>query len=182
LFGADYEGRIITLTLTSDDLTDKPKARRKLMAQFDPSMVQDFTYEGITYKVRYSQMMEIQDFPHNLQATVPLKMVDPFGYSHQKTLTGSGIAINNGNIETYPVFRIPASTNPVIKVGTTVLSYTGTVSAGNTLVIDCLNQTAFIGSANVLRNVSGNFPVLEVGDNTVTAPSGTLTIWKDRYL
>ena len=74
-FGADYESRIITLTLTSGHLTSttKPYARRDLVAQFDPSFTQDFTYEGITYRVRYTQMMEIHDYPHNLQAIVPLR-------------------------------------------------------------------------------------------------------------
>lgn len=183
-FGADYESRIITLTLTSGYLTSttKPLARRDLAATFDPSFTQDFTYDGITYKVKYTQMMEVHDYPHNLQAIVPLKMVDPFGYSEQKSLTGSGIAVNAGNIETYPTFTLPPGTNPSITVGTTVLSYTGTIAAGSTLVIDCKNRTAYIGSTNVLSGLSGTFPVFPVGNNTVTVPAGTVTTWKDRFI
>jgi len=152
------------------------------MATFDPLLgEQDFTYEGITYRVRYTQMMEIHDYPHNLQAIVPLKMSDPFGYSEENSLTGSGTATNAGNYETYPTFTIPASTDPTVQVGTDVLEYTGTIGAGDTLVIDCEARTAVIGSTNVLKNLSGDWPVLAVGDNTVTASEATIiTTWRDK--
>jgi phage-related protein len=151
------------------------------MAQFDPSFTQDFTYEGITYTVRYHQMMEIRDHAHYLQAIVPLKVADPFGYSEENSLTGSGTATNAGNYETFPTLTIPPSTDPTVQVGTDVLTYTGTIGAGDTLIIDCEARTAVIGSTNVLKNLSGDWPVLAVGDNTVTVSEATtIMTWRDK--
>ena len=183
-FGADYESRIITLTLTSGYLTSttKPLARRDLMAIFDPLLgEQDFTYEGITYRVRYTQMMEIQDHAHHLQATVPLKMTDPFGYSEENSLTGSGTATNAGNYETYPTIEIAGPvTNPSVTVNGINLAYTGTVDEGDTLVIDCEDQTVYIGTANVIENFAGDFSSFQVGANIVV---GTAVFkWRDKYI
>lgn len=184
LFGADYESRIMTLTLTSQHLNmlTKPLARRSLYAAFNPKLgEQRFRYEGLSYSVRPTGMIEVKDYPHHLVATVPLKMADPFGYSGEQTLVGSGTATNSGIVETYPTFIVPPSTNPSIQVGTKVLNYSGTIAAGQTLVIDCKHQTAYIGSVNVIGAISGDFPVLEVGDNAVTVPAGTITKWHDLY-
>lgn len=152
------------------------------MATFDPLLgEQDFTYEGITYQVRYHQMMEIQDHAHYLQATVPLKMTDPFGYSEENSLTGSGTATNAGNYETYPTIEIAGPiTNPSVTVNGINLAYTGTVDAGDTLVIDCEDQTVYIGSTNVIENFAGDFPSFQVGNNIVV---GTAVFkWRDKYV
>jgi len=136
--------------------------------------------DDICYNVKYS-MMDVIPYPYVFQSTVTLKMTDPFGYSIEKSLTGSGTASNLGNYETYPTFTIPPSTNPTIQVGTNVLIYTGTIAANHTVVIDCEHRTAVDGSANVIANVSGDWPVLAPCYNTVTVVAGTVTTWKDKY-
>jgi len=180
-FGSKYEPRAITFRLVSPYLTSETKPQARLYARGRlPKGQIELTIDGITYygKVNW----EIEDLPHHLIVNVTMKCLDPFGYSEIKTLTGSGIAKNEGNHETYPTFTIPTSTNPTIQVGTTVLSYTGVVPSGKTLVIDCKHKTAYIGSDNVIANVSGTFPILLPGENTVTVPSGTITSWRDCYV
>ena len=171
---------MITLIVTCPRTTDKATVKRDL-GKFFASETQ-LVIGAVTYPVKYS-MMDVIPYPYEFQATVTLKMTDPFGYSVEKSLTGSGTASNLGNYETYPTFTIPASTNPTVQVGTDVLTYTGTIAANHTVVVDCEKQTAVDGATNVIANVSGDWPVLEAGDNTITvAVAGTATTWKDKFV
>jgi phage-related protein len=108
-------------------------------------------------------------------------MTDPFGYYDENSLTGSGTATNAGNVETFPTIEIAGPvTNPSVTVNGINLAYTGTVDAGDTLVIDCEDQTVYIGTTNVIENFTGDFPSFQVGANIVV---GTAVFkWRDKYL
>lgn len=73
-------------------------------------------------------------------------------------------------IEIAPVWRVfgPAK-NPTLLNNTTnkQISYKGTIRDGQVLVVDCQNQTATIDTANVAKNINGEWMVLASGDNTV---------------
>ena len=67
-----------------------------------------------------------------------------------------------------PVWTVTGqATNPSITNLTTntEMRYTGTIAAGQTLVVDCLNQTAMIGTADVSRYLSGDWLTLVPGSN-----------------
>lgn len=67
-----------------------------------------------------------------------------------------------------PIWTVEGqATNPSITNLTTntEMKYTGTIAAGQTLVVDCLNQTAMIGTADVSRYLSGDWLTLTPGGN-----------------
>ena len=67
-----------------------------------------------------------------------------------------------------PIWTVTGqATNPSITNITTntEMKYTGTIAAGQTLVVDCLNQTAMIGTADVSRYLSGDWLTLTPGEN-----------------
>ena len=67
-----------------------------------------------------------------------------------------------------PIWTVTGqATNPSITNLTTntSMSYNGTIANGQTLVVDCLNQTAMIGTADVSRYLSGDWMTLAVGTN-----------------
>jgi phage-related protein len=173
VFGAEYEPRVITLILTTD--TRDKSAVKKELEEFLTSET-ELVIDDLTYAVKYS-MMDVFSLAYAIQATVTLKMTNPFAYSEEHTQTGSGTCINSGNIETCPIIEIPSSVNPSVTVNGITLSYTGVVSG---LVIDCEKQTVMDGSTNVIQNFNGVFPVFKVGSNTVTG--NAVFKWRDRYI
>lgn len=67
-----------------------------------------------------------------------------------------------------PIWTVTGqAANPTITNLTTntSMSYNGTIASGQTLVVDCLNQTAMIGTADVSRFLSGDWLTLAVGSN-----------------
>lgn len=70
-----------------------------------------------------------------------------------------------------PVITISGeAVNPSITNITTntTIQYTGTVSAGQTLVIDCKNQTAKLDGTSVVSNIAGDWILFAPGNNTVS--------------
>ena len=74
-------------------------------------------------------------------------------------------------IDIAPVWRVvgPAK-NPTLLNNTTnkQISYNGTIRDGQVLVVDCQNQTATIGTANVAKNVDGEWMTLASGNNIMS--------------
>jgi hypothetical protein len=105
----------------------------------------------------------------------------------------AGIAIDNdGTMSARPVFEISGMTTDFsIQIGSAVLTYPTTMSAGQTLTIDCEHYTADVDGTNVLSDLTGSasadFLELSAGNNTVTF-YGTLitasvtTTFTERYL
>lgn len=93
------------------------------------------------------------------------------------SVTGQGDAINAGTALTYPVIRLNGSvSNPTLTNATTgaALTYNGSIAAGDFVLIDCAAKTVlYNGTATRRGLVSGSFPSLSPGDNTVTLSSPT---------
>lgn len=120
---------------------------------------------------------------------------DPFAYAVQDEAftiqeTGSMTVTRiKGNISSRPVYRIEGvispSANRYISVavnGEEMKIVNATLASGEVLVIDTNMMTAYVEDAggNVLRNGLPyldelNFPVLEVGENTVTVTANNAT-------
>lgn len=81
-------------------------------------------------------------------------------------ISGAVVAVNSGDIESYPVFTIsgPCPSFTISDDAGRVLSYTDTVLAGRSLVIDTGARTAMLDGTAV-RVVTGTWPTLKPGTN-----------------
>lgn len=76
---------------------------------------------------------------------------------------------------TYPVWELTGpATNPTLSVLTTntTLTYNGTITASQKLVIDMFNKTATLNGTSVIGNISGDFVYMAPGTNRVTYTAG----------
>jgi predicted phage tail component-like protein len=125
---------------------------------------------------------------------IPLYAYDPFAYSSEERLiTGlSNIARstdNEGSVITKPIIELSSLPgqiqsidmaseeegndlgnlpllNPVVNINGNEIRYSGELSG--TVIIDSKEMVAKEGSINSLMKISGDFPVLHTGNNTVS--------------
>jgi hypothetical protein len=119
-----------------------------------------------------------------LKISVPLICQPLWTTFAEHTLTGSGTVINGGTFETPVVVEIRGPcTNPSVTIGSYTMTYTGSLTLSDTLIIDTGALTATFNGVNALT-FNGVFPKLEMGANTVIAASaGTTTFtWYDSFL
>lgn len=85
---------------------------------------------------------------------------------------GGPTIVNIDSISTvYPVWEVAGpSINPQISVLTTgtTLTYNGTITSSQKLVVNMFDHTATLNGVNVLTNISGNWINLAPGENRVT--------------
>ncbi len=192
LFGIDMEAGLITLPCFVETTPETWGAKEAvIMGALNPKLgVQTLTFanrQGKVYNVLYvGQLKFVEEGPGYRKFTLPFKMHDPIiKASTQSTLTGSGTAVNGGNdICPVTVEIVGPVTNPSVTVAGKTMTYTGTVTASDTLIIDTEKLTCTFNGANALANFNGVFPKLAVGNNAVTAASaGTTTVkWHNRWI
>jgi predicted phage tail component-like protein len=116
--------------------------------------------------------------PHKTLSSFTLSFTcQPFAYSLNKkvmsftknsadlfTVTSDGTAYSEFKLTLTPQITVE---NVNIRVGHAVLVYGEEVAAGESLVIDTDAAEAFIDGENVTINLSGEFPVLCPGENTI---------------
>lgn len=76
---------------------------------------------------------------------------------------------------TYPVWELTGpAVNPTLSVLTTntALTYNGTITASQTLVIDMFNKTATLNGTSVIGNISGDWVYMAPGTNRVAYTTG----------
>ena len=76
---------------------------------------------------------------------------------------------------TYPVWELTGpATNPTLSVLTTntALTYNGTITASQKLVIDMFNKTATLNGTSVIGNISGDFVYMAPGTNRLAYTAG----------
>jgi len=193
LFGVDMEAGLISLPCivsTTPETWDAKEAQ--IMAALNPKLgVQNLTFAnrpGKVYNVLYvGQLRFVEEGPGYRKFTLPFKSHDPvIRASTQSTLTGPGTAVNSGN-DACPIIVevVGPVTNPSVTIGSKTITYTGQITASDTLIIDTEKLTATFNGANALANLEGLSPsvVLAVGNNTITAAeAGTTTVkWYNRW-
>lgn len=193
LFGVDMEAGLISLPCIVSTTPDTWGAKEAvIMAALNPKLgVQDLTFAnrpGKVYRVLYvGQLRFVEEGPGYRKFTIPFKLHDPvIKASTQSTLIGSGTAVNGGGDDCPVIVEIVGSvTNPSVTIGGKTMTYTGTVTASDTLIIDTEKLTCTFNGANALANLTGLSPKvkLAMGNNTVTAASaGTTTVkWYNRW-
>ena len=109
------------------------------------------------------------------QPTEIIFRVQPFKYEHQEEITNSSIedvteivVVNKGNYISKPIIKITGSGTIVFTInGNALFNYTFP-DGEDTVIIDSQKQDAYLGTVLKNRNMSGEFPVLEVGENIIT--------------
>jgi predicted phage tail component-like protein len=193
-FGSELKSRLMELHVATDDglsQLQKEQLKRTMAKYLNPVagtkkmvFLDDMDVE---YEVKYSGKIDLTNYAHWMDFTLPFKMCNPFIQSYEEhSLTGEGVIVNEGTFETPIFIEIPGpATSPTVSVGTSVISYTSTIAAGQTLIIDTATQTAKIGSVNAIAQVSGDIDImLEPGANVSVVPSISSTVvrWRDKYL
>ena len=111
---------------------------------------------------------------------------DSYGAEWEEGTGGGPTMISVDSIDNvYPVWELTGpAVNPQISVLTTntTLTYTGSITASQTLSIDMFNKTATLNGTSVIGNVSGDWVYLKPGINRVTyttnnADAPDSTIW-----
>lgn len=190
-FGAEFGSDIIELEVATEDglsAEEIESLKRTLAGKLNPAVGErDLVLEyemNKRYKVKYSGKIPIERYPSWFKFVLPFKILNPFAEGiAEKSLTGSGTITNEGTFETGLIIEISGpATNPSLTIGGVTLAYTGTINAGQKLVIDTEKQTAKIGSTNALAGYNGAFPMLQPGSVNVTAGSNVTIYWRDRWL
>ncbi|WP_024834145.1 distal tail protein Dit [Ruminiclostridium josui] len=192
-FGTEFNARAFDLHVATDEgyaPLEKAHLQRLFAKYLDPTkgaktLIFSDDIEK-TYVVKYSGKIDITQYPSWFEFTLPFKMSNPFiTGSFEKILTGSGTLVNNGTFETSLTIEITGPiTNPSLTVGGYLLSYTGTIPSGQTLVINSNGGTGTVklGGVNAMSGYNGIFPSLQPGNTNVTAGSNVTIRWKDKWL
>jgi predicted phage tail component-like protein len=193
-FGSELKSRLLELHVATDDglsPLQKEQLKRTMAKYLNPvagtKKMVFFDDIDVEYEVKYSGKIDLTKYTDWMEFTIPFKMCNPFIKSTaEHSQTGEGVIVNEGTFETPILIEIPGpATSPTISVGTSVIAYTSTIAAGQTLIIDTDTQTAKIGSVNAIAYVTGDIDImLEPGANVSVVPSisSTLVKWKDKYL
>lgn len=147
-----------------------------------------------SFDVKYSGVATIDDSRGNyIKLDLPLKATNPYAYGEfENTLKGSGLLVNNGIVATGARFEIIGPfTNANLLLGSTLLSWQGTIAANEKLVIDTENFTCFKVDANNIKTnamatFNGNFPKIPRGSITLECNANinalTTTHWRDKFI
>jgi len=190
-FKTELKAKTLELTaVTPEGLTPKEKIDlKRLFAKYlsplngEKSLVFADDIER-QYKVRYSGKINPDNFPSWFRFAIPFKMSSPFVIgSFENMQIGKGTIENKGNIDTHVIIEISGlTTNPSLIFNGEELSYTGTINASETLVIDTYKQTAKIGDLNVLDNWCKIFPILKPGTIDVAMSNNIAIKWRAKWL
>lgn len=142
----------------------------------------------------------LTEWPSWVRVRVPLVAPDPHWYAHTLTTvqlaSASQNVTNEGNAPVAPIIRVTGGSGGATAIqignGTTgqQVTFSGTLSNGQVLLIDCERRTAVRGGQNVLTLVNQGFKVngfdLRPGNNTITrSVSGAATVqleYRPRWL
>lgn len=115
------------------------------------------------------------NLPATLEFSYPTKFAAIGAEWEEGGTKGATIVDVNAIDNTYPVWELMGpAVNPTISVLTTntTLTYNGTITASQKLVIDMFNKTATLNGTSVIGNVSGDFVYMAPGTNRIAYTAG----------
>ena len=116
------------------------------------------------------------NLPATLQFNYYTQYLEPHGAEWEEGGTKGATIVDVDAIDnTYPVWElIGPAINPTLSVLTTntTLTYNGTITASQKLVIDMFNKTATLNGTSVIGNVTGDFVYMAPGTNRVAYTAG----------
>ena len=190
-FGTEFKARILELSVvTNNGYTSLEKSDlQRLFAMYlnpikGPKKLVFADDIDKCYMVKYSGKIDPTNHPTWFQFTIPFKMSDPFIYStFEKSLIGSGELVNSGTHEAGLIIEIKGpATNPTLTIGTEIITYSGTIPGGQSLVINTGKGTVKIGAVNAMADYNGTLPLLYPGETPVVAPGNVTIRWKDKWI
>ena len=191
-FGCDLGPKLINIPVAIETTPSTwADQEAEIMGYLNPKLgSQPLTFAnrpGKVYMVRYVGTLGFQNKGlYHREFTLPFKVFESYGTaSTQSVLVGSGTATNGGNVETPCVVEIIGPvTNPTVTIGGVEMTYTGIVTASDTVQIDTEGYICTFNGVNALANYNLKFPHLSVGANHVIAASGGTTYvkWRNRWI
>lgn len=126
------------------------------------------------YKAKIIEQIDYERLLRFREAIVKFR-VQPFKYEYQEEIINTPIediteiiVENKGNYISKPIIKIMGSGTVVFTInGNALFNYTFP-DGEDTVIIDAQKQDAYLGTVLKNRNMSGEFPVLEVGENIIT--------------
>lgn len=115
------------------------------------------------------------NLPATLEFSYPTKFAAIGAEWEEGGTKGATIVDVNAIDNTYPVWELTGpAVNPTLSVLTTntTLTYNGTITASQKLVIDMFNKTATLNGTSVIGNVSGDFVYMAPGTNRIAYTAG----------
>lgn len=162
--------------------------RRELIAsQLDPTktceLILDDDLDKI-YRCRCIGEINLSEWIRDAKMEVPLRMADPYIYSHEKAGAGSGVIINTGSEKTHISITIQGPAfNPSISIGGTSVVYNGVLTHLDRLQINGVTMEYTLNGQNVLHNITGDIPMLVPGNNSIANTTGIMTyFWRERWI
>ncbi len=196
-FGFTFEPRLIEIHVaTPNSLTTQSKLslRRTLAKYLNPSAgykkLLFMDDPSVFYEVKFASKIGFEYQPSWFEFVIPFK-TKPFVLSMvEHELVGSGNILNEGTFECPLDIVIEGpSTNPSVTIGTSVVSYTGSLIEGESIIIKLGKtlgcQTAYIGVDNALADITGDLDITLEPQTTISvvATEPTTSIkWRDTYL
>lgn len=104
----------------------------------------------------------------------------PYKYKLNETTvngTNSVSVTNYGNEKSKPIITLKGTANQTVSFylnGTQIFQYT--FDSDGEVVIDSEKQDAYLGTVLKNRNMTGEFPILNVGNNTITCTNAQITV------
>lgn len=163
-YGGDYN----QMTSSLMDWLYAPSGYQRLEDSFD----------ALVYRLAYvSEATDIENLVNeNGRCTVSFEC-DPRRFlktgESAVTLSGTGTITNPTRFTAKPVITVSGSGNGTIECGGNTITIAGIYDG---MTIDCEQMDAYSGTTNLNNLVSGSFPVIPGGEQTITITGGITSI------
>lgn len=200
VYSANYNPRTFTIPVMFNDLTQI----RSIAGWLNARTPQPFYFKGDSVKIDCLIDSALDINAYNYQGTVELKFIahNPFFYlikDKKIVINKSGTAstsydsvnnvytqnvtnitnvniINEGNLESYPLYKVVGSGNLTLTINGSNITITGVTDY---VYIDTLYCNAFRDGAvpvNFIGKMDGEFETLQDGTNTITTSSNCTSV------
>lgn len=148
----------------------KPLIRR-IKAFFLNKRTLQFSDDTVFYKIKKISLSDIENEIEGYGLFKVTFELDPFQYELQSAInmTQAGNLINPGSYHALPSLKVYGSGTLVINGKPIVL-----MDVAEYIEIDCESGNAFKGTVDMNSHMKGEFPVLQVGNNSISW-SGNIT-------
>ena len=136
------------------------------------------SFDALVYRLAYvSEATDIENLVNeNGRCTVSFEC-DPRRFlktgESAVTLSGTGTITNPTRFTAKPIITVSGSGNGTIECGGNTITIAGIYDG---MTIDCEQMDAYAGTTNLNNLVSGSFPVIPGGEQTITITGGITSI------
>jgi len=136
------------------------------------------SFDALVYRLAYvSEATDIENLVNeNGRCTVSFEC-DPRRFlktgESAVTLSGTGTITNPTRFTAKPIITVSGSGNGTIECGGNTITIAGIYDG---MTIDCEQMDAYAGTTNLNNLVSGSFPVIPSGEQTITITGGITSI------